>query len=129
MLPWDRGRKLYAKSSGNWPASIVSASGQNMHECCLWRTFTQESYRNSNLVAARSFCLYAVLFVLFIVLQNGSEVNKSAIREVLSTHKFLASSVTPTKDFKKLCVDIFKKYEDMVGLMIKCDPGFLKVRL
>ena len=107
MLPWDRGRKLYA---------CGARSPKSPRETATSLQFVL-------------FVFMPSYFVLFIVLQNGSEVNQSAIREVLSTHKSLASNVTPTTDFKKLCVDIFKKYEDMVGLMIKCDPGFLEVRL
>ena len=62
-------------------------------------------------------------------LNENGEVNNSAIREVLSRHKKLASSTTLTKETQDLCLEIYKKYQDIEHEIAKRDPDFLEVRL
>ena len=70
---------------------------------------------------------FLVFFFQTSLVANG-ELNNFAIREVLSTHKKLASSTTLTKDTQDLCLEIYKKFQAIELEIAKRDPGFLEVR-
>ena len=61
-------------------------------------------------------------------LEQSGEVNKSAIREVLATHRSLASIATLNNDIMDLCLETFKEYLDIMALVAnKGDPNFVEV--
>ncbi|KAJ7381531.1 hypothetical protein OS493_001680, partial [Desmophyllum pertusum] len=63
-------------------------------------------------------------------LEQSGEVNKSAIREVLATHRSLASIATLNNDIMDLCLETFKGYLDIMALVAnKEDPNFVEKTL